>query len=239
MTTRLYFHEALSGLSNLPSTRNSNAPGSFVDTIDSQTVNRSMDRNIGSSFTNKSITTLASTSNLEYYFTKFVSPPLTAQSISSNTWTFNIVAYENNLNANFPVSGSNVANYLNVYLYRPGTGLVGNFINGNTNATWTEPTLTSTFTVQQVTFSGASQTAQLGDVIIVEIVSSTTQSTATARAIAFGYDGTTVNTTAGATSTNNASFLETPQDLVFVGETPIVMTIPNTGNLRRRFITKV
>lgn len=220
MATRLYFHEELTSLINLPGSRQSNGPGVYMDSVDNENVHRNMTRQIGSLPASKAVNSAASTSVLEYYYTAFVSPPLTAQSISSGTWTYNIAVSQSSLSANFPVSGANAANYVCCYLWRPGTGLVGYFINGNTNTNWNEPTVISTRVVEHTTFSAAAQTAQLNDVIILELTSHHTQATATSRVVGFIYDGGTVNTTPGATNTDPAAFLEIPQDLVFTDDVP-------------------
>lgn len=242
MATRLYFHAASSGLSNLPTARNSDAPGTLADVADAVTVNRSMDRTIGAIWTGFNKLSVAFTSVQEYYWTRFVSPPLTAQTISAQTWTTLLSFYQSSNNANFP-RASTGAIYLCVYLWRPGTGLVGYFINGNGNADAQEPTTNSVYKACITTFSGASQTAQLNDVIIFEWVTSTAQAASASYGIRVSYDGTEVLTSNQDTPVapgNIACYLQVPQDLVFTTDPPAYLDMTEVASADKvlNFITK-
>lgn len=239
MVTRLYFHEATSGLTNLPIAKQGDAPGPFLASVDTGTINRTMDRDIGTSpQAIKSRTTAAiSGGPWEYYFTRFVSEPLTAQTISANTWTYNIGTRTSHSDCNFPVDGTDQVAWAAVYVWRPGTGLVGFIIDGNTNAEWSKyvAAIGNGF-IQHTTFSGASQTTQEGDVLCQEIIFGFTH-TATGRTVAIYYDGGTVNTTSGTQMGDIAAFLETPQNLSFVGDS-ISMDVTDTVVLTNKFIDK-
>lgn len=50
-------------------------------------------------------------------------------SIAANTWTYNFAARENNTNANFPRSGRDVGVPINVYAWRPRSGVIGTILN--------------------------------------------------------------------------------------------------------------
>ena len=78
MATRFYFHDALSPYSNLPTTEQANVDSD--KDLDARTINRSMDDIIGPHVL-KRISTLATTSNSDYYFTRFVSHPINQSGI--------------------------------------------------------------------------------------------------------------------------------------------------------------
>jgi hypothetical protein len=179
-----------------------------------------MNPDIGTGQTSITVATSASISALSYYFTRFVSGPLKgAQTISANTWNYAYAAAENNANANFPNAGTSAAKAavpINVYVWRPSTGAkVGTVLDGNTAASYYEPTATNTEMAEYGQFTGSSVSAADGDVIICEIWFTTTQGNATSRNDTFYFDGTTENTTIGTTVSNYAAFIETPQTLAF------------------------
>jgi hypothetical protein len=238
--TRLYFHSALSGLSNLPTTRQGSTPGSTGAVYDLASTNRTMDSTIGSSQVVNSANSFASTTQRRHYFTRCVSNPFQSnQTIDAETWTYNIGTRSSNANANFPVSGTSQSNYASVFVWRPGTGLVGFIIDSTTNAHWNEYVDASgNGFIQHVTFSGSSVSAQAGDVLCIEIMFACTQASATAYEVRVLYDGGTVNTTPGTQMADIAAFLETPQNLSFVGD-PISMNVTDTVVLTNKFITKV
>lgn len=240
MATRLYYHSALSGLTNLPSSRQGDATGALGKNMESQATNRTMTRTIGSSVTNIGGVILNSSLAHENYFTRFVSPPLTAQTISANTWVLNIATSEGIGFANFPVDGDDKTNWATVYIWRPSTqAVVGFIIEGLTTAQWCEGFAGSNRNQQHVEFTGSSVTAQEGDVICQEYNIMTDPATASTADISIWFDGTTVSTTPKTNNTDCAAFLETPQDLVFVGEGPTEMDVTDTITLTNKFITKV
>lgn len=224
MATKLFFHNATSTVSGtLPSTNQSSL--TITLTADAVTVNRSMDTNIGTAQVTKTIATNASTSQQNLYYTRFVSLPLAAQTISANTWDYNFAAFEDSGTANFPCNLTNSV-YVNCYAWRPSTGAkVGSVLAGNSVADFIEPTQTSTEKVMNGTFSGSAVTIQDGDVLIMDIIFQITMGNATSRSCRFYYDGTTQNTTDNTTVSNHASFINTPQNLTFY-TAPITMT-PN------------
>lgn len=213
MATKLYFHDATSTLANLPTTEQSVLLP--VASVDAQTVNRTMNTTIGvGPQVQKRAVTQAITAQRAYYFTRFVSDAINQTSIAANTWTFNFAIRESNANANFPVTTSGSANVC-CYVWRPGTGKVGDILNSATG-TETIDEATTGITVRHTTFSGSAvASTQLGDVIVMEIIFQTTQGNATSRNDDFFYDGSTENTTVGATVTDHASFLETPETITF------------------------
>lgn len=213
--TKLYFHATASGISGtLPSSEQSTLTA--VTSVDAQTVNRSMNTRIGTAQTSIALTSNATVSAQDYYFTKFVSDTLSGiSSITAQTWNYAFAATESNASANYPVSGGPAAVYINVYVWRPSTGAkVGTILDGNTSAFVGEAT--SGEASHFGTFSGSLvSSVSDGDVIICEIWFRITQAAATAYTDTFYFDGTTETNSEGSVVSNHASYIETPQTLTF------------------------
>ncbi|MDN5845393.1 MAG: hypothetical protein L0H53_03870 [Candidatus Nitrosocosmicus sp.] len=252
MVTKLFFHAAAySGGGTVPINQTGGAAPALQGGLSLQTygqpgadatsVSRSMNKTIGTNWTNFAITTIANTATHSYYITKFISDPLTAQTINANTWTFMTGIAETSFNVN-------LIGYVPVMLYvwRPSTGvLVGQLANNPTITGYAEPDEQGPANINKITFPQASNLAvQQGDVLILEIWNRFTQSSATAYQIGFYYDGPTDLSTSSTNddATNIASFIETPQDLTFTtdpGGSPIDMDVTDTIVLVNKFITKV
>lgn len=225
MATRLYFHAANSGVSNLPTT-NQSALSPTTTQGDAFNINRSMDRTQGVSTSTFRTCLVDGTSTLKsYYFTRFVSEQLRAQTITSQTWVYNFGARENSLSINFPCSGANQVVYICVYVYRPGTGKVFTIYEGNSSADADEPAAADNAYSEHVTFSGTSGSIQDNDVICQEIwFRIDPASFVTNMQMIFVYDGDRTpilsSGTSISTSLNYAAFLETPQNLSFMSDPP-------------------
>src|SRR4249919_1483194 len=131
MVTRLYFHAALNPLANLPTTEQSSLTSN--KDVDAQNVSRLMDTTIGTGQTSLVLTSNATLSQQVYYFTAFVSPPLSGiSSITAQTWTYNFAAQGSAINANFPANAAPVR--VTSYVWRPSTqSKVANILDGNTS----------------------------------------------------------------------------------------------------------
>lgn len=226
MATRFYFHAASSGVSGtLPSTEQSTI--SENGHVDAQTVNRSMSTSIGTSEATLTLTTNATVSAQNYYITKFVSPLIYQTSISANTWVYAFSAMEGTAAAqNWPVSGTNKAVYVNIYVWRPSNGsLVGTIRDGTSAATVDEASVsTKAYHIVNVTGSAVNN-VQNGDVIIIEIWFQITQGGATSyNTNNFYYDGTTVYAENGSAA-SAASYLETPETLALTAPQNITKTL--------------
>ena len=222
---RLYFHAATNSLSNLPTT----SQGSLTSdkNVDAQSVNRSMDKTIGTSQASLVLTSNATTSAQNYYFTRFVSEALSGiSSITAGNWNYNISALESSTNANFPTGASSI-DRITLYVWRPGTGKVGDILDGNSSPDADEATTSGTGRVSHATFTGSLvSSVSDGDVLCFEVWFQITQAAATAYTDSLFYDGTTVNLTRLAATTNHASFLETSQTLTFgTGPSPVNCTV--------------
>lgn len=216
MTTRFYFHDALSGVSGtLPSTEQNTALATPQYFSDAETVNRSMNTTIGTAQASKAIV-FNEPSTARAYFTRFVSEPLSTTSISANTWTLNFAGLEQDISFEFPNNGGSTIT-LTVYVWRPSTGSkVGDIINTAAGGSGFTEVTTNERSVHG-TFSGSAVTCQAGDVICIEMYFNMTDiggTSANDQCIIY-YDGTTVNTVADQAVSNHASFLETPQDNLF------------------------
>jgi hypothetical protein len=185
-----------------------------------------MTTTVGAGQTSLVLSSNASASAQTYYFTKFVSRPLIAQTISANTWTYKFGAQESNANANFPTTTTGTVQIC-LYVWRPSNGtkvgnvLIGNSVTGFAEASTSESAISGTF-------SGSSVSAANGDVLIMEIIFTTTQGNATARTDTFYYDGTTTDSTS-----SNAAQISTPQNLLFGFAASLTETITVSEHLAR------
>ncbi|MDR4491373.1 MAG: hypothetical protein R2685_10810 [Candidatus Nitrosocosmicus sp.] len=243
--TYFYFHNTLSSVSGtLPSSEQAVSISSISASADAQTVNRTMNTTIGASQTSKQVTLTSSTSLLNYYFTRFVSEPLAAQTITAQTWTYNFATAESALAANAPVSGTNKAIMVTCYVWRPSTGTkVGDIANGTgiSSTTYSEPASANSESSQHGTFSGSSVTVQEGDVLCLEMIFDVQMgSTGNGRTFTIYYDGATETESTRTVVSDHASFLSVPINISFqnLGEV-IDMTIDSFKVLTNKFIDKV
>ena len=158
--------------------------------------------------------TMAVTSR-NYYVTTFVSNPINQTGIAANTWTYAFSASESSTSCNFPCAATNQAVRVNCFVWRPSTGAkVGTILDGNTAITVDEGAV-NVQAFHIVTFTGAAvASAAPGDVIIFEVWFVVTSTISTSQTLAFYYDGTTEYAENG-TAGNAASYLSTPENLVF------------------------
>lgn len=214
MATRLYLHAASSSVSGtLPSSEQSDRTTS--GDFDLQSNNRLMDTSVGSSQSQFDKTVALSLSTQYFYISRWVSPPLDETSISAETWTTNIAAKSGHADGLFP----NWI-YANIYVWRPSTGAkIGTVLDDEVGSSYLGGNVSET--VKHRTQAGSGVSCQAGDVLVCEVwIVGTTFSNGNYNC-SFYYDGTTANTTDGASVSNHASFIETPQDLSFqTGEGP-------------------
>lgn len=214
--TRLYFHATNNAQAGLPTTEQSSL--TVDNNGDVATKNRLMDTTIGTVENTIDCLTTSTTSAQVCHFTRFVSKPFSNTSISANTWTYVFGAEEDNVNANFPCSGSGKDIWITVYVWNPNTSTkVGNVIDGLTaTGSFTEPTASASPTVVSGTFAGSAvNSIPSGCVLVYECMFQITMNNAAVRTLTFHYDGNTVDTTSGDSPASMASFIETPQTLTF------------------------
>ena len=213
--TRLYLRAVINALPNLPTVEGSTLTSN--KDVDAQTINRTLSLIKGGSQTSLVLNSNATTTLQRYYFSRFVSDTLSGiSSITAQTWTWNIAVKESSTSARFPASGTNQPVRIVGCVWRPSTqNTVGDIIDSNSNATIDEASVANE-TVQIATFSGTQVLGvQDGDVLCFEVWFEITQGAALSYIDTFYYDGTTVNTIKNSTVTSHASYVETPQGLVF------------------------
>jgi len=200
MTQKFYLHTATSGATGtLPGASSQSGTTPSV-TSSGATTNRTMDGTIGSSQVSQALTTLAQTGAQQNWMTRHISNPLAAQTIAAGTWTLSAALSQSN-------TASAVKLELGaIYIWRPGTGTkVGNIF---TPAAGSSGPASTAEAAVSATGSGASITIQNGDLLVVEVWTSNTQTMATAYTNTFFYDGTTE-----ASSSSCASYLNAPADI--------------------------
>lgn len=250
MATRLYLHQALSGVTGtLPTTEQSTKTSAF--NYEAQTNNRSMNTTIGTAQQTVPMTTVATptTTDLTCLVTKFISLPLNQTSVAANTWTYNFAVKVSSTTVvrDHPSNATNDRIPACCYVWRPSTGAkVGNIIDGTTAAQYydvgnfSDQTPTTAQSAEHGTFVGTGVTCQIGDVIVLEAWVYINTSTSGSATYNYYFDGTTVTTTNGPTVSNHAAFLETPETLSFqAGGAPIDMTESAAKTYSNKFITKV
>lgn len=211
MATRFYLHAAASAVGGtLPSSKRSTMTA--TSTFDAYSVNRVMDTSVGAAQTDITATkTNAGTPRM--YMTRFISPNIDQTSIAANTWTMNIAAWASSSLPYYPASGSSGYIPACLYVWRPSTGaVVGNIFDG-LSATGTANTGSSTEKSNKVTYTGSTLAITGGDCLVLEGWTATASTTSYTWHYAF--DGTTVNTNDNAAVSNHASYIETPETLVF------------------------
>lgn len=229
MATRLYFHSALSTeAGTLPLSEQSTKTA--IQNYEAQTVNRTMDTSIGvAQATLSFVNTTNTANNTNYYVSKFVSPELNMTAIALNNWRYNFACKHSSLSVvdDYPTTDAATPVLpLCCYVWRPSTGVkVANIFDGTTtgyvdtgNYTGHATQQTTNEIAEDGTFSGAAVAGiQTGDVIIFEVWISVFTTTTTSVTLSWFYDGTTENLVDGTVVSNHASFLETPENLVFSG----------------------
>jgi len=224
LATRLYFRSASSGLSDLPTTEQSTLTNNKV--VDALTVNRTLSETIGTGQTSLVLASNATTSQQNYYYSRFVSDELNMASLPAQTWTYNFATRQTNLGGNFPAGSSNQPVYVNCYVWRPSTTTkVGTVLDGNSAGAYDEIAANAE-RVGHGTFSGAAVNSMAAnDVLVFEVWFRITQASATSYTLTWFYEGTTANVTKNTTVTNHASFIESPQNFTFF--IPPIVATPN------------
>jgi hypothetical protein len=177
---------------------------------------RLMNTSIGTAQTNTTLTS-ASLSTLQQQFcAMFATLPLDSnQTVGGGTMILNTAQNADSAAAAFSV------NALNIYVWRPRTGTIVGYVRDSGNASLGGGTGGTGITVQHITgITTSAVSAQKGDIVVCEIWANSTQSMASPYVCNFYFDGTTVNTTQGATVTNHASFVELTENLTF-SSTPV------------------
>lgn len=235
---RLYFHDALSDVSGtLPSSEQSSLTPSV--NVDAQTVNRSMNDTIGTSQTSKQWNINDGSSAAVYYITRFVSPPLAAQTIPASDWSYSFAAAESATSVNYPTGTVHIC----LYTWNPTTGSKGSdILIGNSVSGFAEVSATNSERSQFGVFPGAEVTIQAGEVLCIEVIFNIDPTSGSGRTATYYYDGTTETFSTNTVVSNHASFLVPPVNIDFsllrnlertISES-ITITHTSTGLLRNK-----
>jgi hypothetical protein len=197
---KLYFHDASSPLSGtLPpsTTESATAP---TKTATGAGTNRAMDGTAGSSQVGPTLSSNKSTTKQNNWWRRFLSAPIAGQTLGSGTWTIRAAIKTSNTSSAWKVSAC-------VYVWRPSNGtLVGRILDAVTTGVGTSAGTGETDTTAvALSGTGSNVTASDGDILVVEVWGSVTQSSTTSRTWSLYYDGTTEGSTA-----SNAAYILAP-----------------------------
>lgn len=149
-------------------------------------------------------TSLAQTTHQDAFFQKWASNALAAQTISANTWTLAVQLKEDNTAHNAFFVGS-------IYVWRNPSTVVG-FIYDSDTPVGSE--FATSATGQVLSLTGSAVTALAGDFIVFEFWRHAVQGMAIGYLGGPLFNGTT-DVTAGYAGADPASYLSTPQNIVF------------------------
>lgn len=215
MTTKVYLlNESYTPLSGtLPSGEQDPQTPTFSGT-GASTLRWASDTS-GSSMTFISGSTSATTNNQAGFFGIWALTPLSgSQTVggAGETILVNVADYESNLNSNFYI------NRAHVYVWRPSTNsLVGDCCTYSTSpvAEPSEPSSASSIQVSTFSIALSSVSASDGDIIIIELWSNFTQSSATSYTARLYYGGATETGTENTVVSNHASYFQFSQTFTF------------------------
>lgn len=209
MATRMYLRNLTPDQAPTAGEHHDNMPVGTLAYDTSLSTERSLSLSKGTSETSQAQTSLAQTGEQSGMLARFSSGPLAAQAIAANTWTVAVALAESNASANAFLR-------VGLYLWRPSNSSqqLLYFVLADLGVEWS-----TAEDGQVVTFTNSgTPTAADGDLLVLEVWSHATQAMATAYTHTLWFDGTT--DVVDATTTDAASYLETPQDLVFPGIFP-------------------
>jgi hypothetical protein len=206
VATRLYLRNILAAGAPTAGEKSTALP---VGTAGLQSGANTQDRSLlltkGTTQTSIAFTGLGQTTHQDNYLARFTSLPLSAQTVTAQTWTFALALNEANAAANSQLAPC-------IYLWRPGSSSVVGFVVDSDTPIGAEWGASEDGIV--ATVSGAAVTAVFGDVLVLEVWRhAPSQTNTTARVQTVYFDGPT--DVVDATTANAASYIETPQNLVF------------------------
>ena len=214
MATRLFLRNTTANTSGYVGTEKSTAlpVGTFDDAGNGA---RDLEETKGSSQTSVTNTSLAQTADQDQYMGKWISDPLTGiTQIDANTWTLALAVSENNAAANsFTVAS--------VYVLTSGDTVRG-FIYDSHTSLGVEYTGTEDGQVYSLTGSAVTGVVST-DRLVVEVWIHAAQSMTVGYINTIFFDGTT--DVVDATTTDAASYLETPQNGLFASGTTVTPSV--------------
>lgn len=209
MATRLFLHHDTNSLSGTFPTTEQTSFTPINDSMEAQTVCRTMNTTKGTSQASISKSLSLSIGGTGIYHTRFISEAINQTSITAQTWTINFASKTGNNGALHPGTCRP-----NIYVWRPSTGAkVGTIVDANASTSFVVNQTNEG--VRHTTISGSAVTCQVNDVIIFELLSIDGNANGTFTCFTY-YDGATENTTQNASVSDHASFIETPQNIAFI-----------------------
>lgn len=210
MPTKLFLHNASNALSGTFPTVEQSARTAGATATGANTL-RTMNNKVGLAQASLTVATVAQTAAQDNFMGYFCSAPLYgAQTVGGGTWTLNVADSISNIaNSNFFI------NSINVYVWRPSTGLAVGTVRDATGLGGTLATANSSIQVTTFNFTTSAISAADNDVIICELWANFTQAMATSYTGIVYFDGTTETLTENTIVTNHASFLQISETLLF------------------------
>ena len=212
MATRLYFRSTTnSGVGTFPggeqSAATANATATGANTL------RTLDLAAGAAQASLAVTTNAVTTAQNHFMGFFCSKPLQGdQTVGGGTIILNGAEAESNTSANWWI------NSLNIYVWRPSTGVKVGTVRDAAGASLGGGEPTAANSIQTTHITGITSTAVSaldGDVVICEVWIRSTQGASMSYTGTFYYNGTTVTVTNNTVVTSHASFVELTENLTF------------------------
>lgn len=180
-----------------------------------------MDTTIGSSQASKALTTKNTSSAQNDYYTRFCSSPMSITSLSADTWNYTFAAFSSQYTlANFPVTAanSNLPVNITLYVWRPSNGTkIATILDGNSNNTFGYGGAASSEVSFTGTFAGSAVSFAANDILCFEVYFHITQALTIHPTDTFYYDGSVETNTNGTATTNQASYIESPNNTITFG----------------------
>jgi hypothetical protein len=191
MATILYFRDIVSTNAPTAGSKSIALPNGTDNSVTTND-NQSMLLDQHATETTVSITTIAQTARQSARFARFTSEVLATQTISANTWNYQLRNRHSNNSANAYKAGS-------IYVWRPSTSSVVGYIYDSSAEIGTR--WTTNFTNDNSTITGSAVSVLEGDVLVCEVWYTAAQTKAASYTVEIQY--------------NTNSYIETPQDLTF------------------------
>ena len=201
---KFYLHDKTNLVSGTLPPATTESATAYDELASDAATNRLMDMNVGSSQAALTFGSVETTSKQNDWLRRFCSSELAGQTIPAGTWTIRAaIKTSDAAHSHWRISAI-------VYVWRPSNGtLVGRIVDAVTSGIGTQAAVSETdITEATITASGASLDVLAGDILVVEVWGTVTQSAANSYTWTLYYDGTTEGST-----TTNAAFLKAPSAL--------------------------
>lgn len=207
MTQKFYLRDATTSVAGTLPGASSIGTVTATVTVTGATTNRTLSGTIGSAQVSAAATTAAVTTQQRFWFRRFVSDPIAAQTVpgTSATWALHLGMQQSSTSAQFNIGLGPIG------VWRPGTGALVGLVRDATGAVGTGFPASTVEVAASVSSSGINTNvvAADGDVLVIEVWGPTvTQSSAMAFTDTVFYGGTTEDS-----ATSNAAYILAPADI--------------------------